>query len=286
MLIWHFLSSHRMILGRKHPAVAWQWISLGDLFMQNSSPGQACAYFERGLKILEDACDENDKRLYEARGKVADCRKLFGQFDEAERLRRKMLGESVLLGDFSSLSDTRLAERVESDLWKLVEILVAKKSQLEASKILSFIVAICEREGLPLNERAIAAYQALSNIQEALGLPAESRMNLKTAKDLEMLGIMKASLGKESMGLVTILHELKASYAVRGKLLIVRQLDDWTQICVLSNRVKGVDYPGVVRDLEMLASLYETRNESADRTMAFHLRARVKRISERSTLSR
>lgn len=274
MLIWHFLSYDRMMFGKKHPLVARHWINLGDLHFENGSPGQACSYFVRGLRLLEDNCPAEDprdfyaKRLREARTKVADCYILFGNYAEAE----------VLLGKILQAEDQ---EHIEADLWKLNSVLDAQQKRQEMVETLSRLVDHHELKGLPASADAINAYRALSAAYKDLGRLSDSEAMLQTAQKIELLDILQRALGKESMSLSPTLQELTVLFTKRGKLDIASQLIERMKICRLADIAKGPDFPGIERHLEELADLYEKRDEPADRTLAFHLRARVKRIAER-----
>lgn len=277
MLIWRFLSYDRMIFGKKHPLVARHWISLGDLHMGNASPGQACSYFVRGLRILENCLSEDDqrlcgafdKRLREARVKVAGCYIMFGHFAEAE----------ILLGKILQAKDL---EHFEADSWKLHSVLEAQRKRSEMIENLSRLVEFYERTCMPASDEALNAYRALAAVHRDLGNP-DSGVMLQTAQSIEILNISQRALGKESLALVPILQQLTALFTKRAKFDIASQLIEQIKICRLADTAKGPDFPGIERHLEELAILYEKRDEPADRTLAFHLRARVKRIAQRST---
>lgn len=49
----------------------------------------------------------------------------------------------------------------------------------------------------------------------------------------------------------------------------------------LTALVSGAEYPAIESDLHRLAELHELRNEGADKTVAFHYRAKARRIKER-----
>jgi hypothetical protein len=53
---------------------------------------------------------------------------------------------------------------------------------------------------------------------------------------------------------------------------------------MLLNKVDGVDYPGIEKDLAVVAEWLDQRNQDADRTVAFHMRKRAERIAEKRSL--
>jgi hypothetical protein len=95
------------------------------------------------------------------------------------------------------------------------------------------------------------------------------------------LHISEDALGKDHNAVAGDLRRLSAFFATQGKIIAASELAERSRKIMLLNKVDGVDYPGIERDLLEVADWLEQRNQDADRTVAFHMRKRAERIAEK-----
>jgi hypothetical protein len=108
--------------------------------------------------------------------------------------------------------------------------------------------------------------------------PAHRRQLLQL---LISLHVSEDALGKDHYAVAGDLRRLSAFFATQGKLIAAADLAERSGKIMLLNKVDGVDYPGIERDLLEVADWLEQRNQDADRTVAFHMRKRAERIAEK-----
>lgn len=109
-------------------------------------------------------------------------------------------------------------------------------------------------------------------------IPAHRRQMLQL---LISLHISEDALGKDHYAVAGDLRRLSAFFATQGKIIAAADLAERSRKIMLLNKVDGVDYPGIERDLLEVADWLEQRNQNADRTVAFHMRKRADRIAEK-----
>ncbi|HNB25126.1 MAG TPA: hypothetical protein PKZ32_22080, partial [Candidatus Melainabacteria bacterium] len=95
------------------------------------------------------------------------------------------------------------------------------------------------------------------------------------------LHISEEALGEDHRAVAGDLRKLASFLALRGKDQLAEQLLWRARMISLLNKVAGFDYPGIERDLLQVAEWLESRNQGADRTVAFHMRKRVERLAEK-----
>lgn len=108
--------------------------------------------------------------------------------------------------------------------------------------------------------------------------PAHRRQLLQL---LISLHVSEVALGKDHYAVAGDLRRLSAFFATQGKIIAAADLAERSRKIMLLNKVDGVDYPGIERDLLEVADWLEQRNQDADRTVAFHMRKRAERIAEK-----
>lgn len=243
----------------------------GDFYFQAGRVGEAQVYFGRGLCILVQVCSPHDPQLFEARKQVADYYVQLGLCAKAEPLLEAMV---------ESLGGHADGNRLESTLLALGKALEEQNKYRKAVDVMTTVIEMLERQGVPRSERAVAVYRDLSLLHAHLGETDKSALLAKTASSLEFLQICEAAVGRDSISLTGDLDSLRSLYLARGQLALAGELITRKEICRLSSKVSGSDYPGVEADLEHLASLIDARGEPGDATVAFHMRARAGRIKE------
>lgn len=98
------------------------------------------------------------------------------------------------------------------------------------------------------------------------------------------LHVSEDALGKDHYAVAGDLRRLAAFFAARGKVASAAELSERARMIMLLNKVDGVDYPGIEKDLAVVAEWLDQRNQDADRTVAFHMRKRAERIAEKRSL--
>jgi tetratricopeptide (TPR) repeat protein len=272
MICWRLIDFDRMMFGKNDPITARQWMNMGDLYWEYRRPGDAAVFYRKGLKIFRTACVNTDEKLIAAQKKMANCELVLGNFIEAE----KLLSEIAVAIEVKE--DAR-AERI-TNLIVLAETQKKQQKFKEAAVALNTIVDLHEADGNLPGDECLAIYRELSETYTALGDPVKAQLFIATANQLDFMRIVEKAVGQDAKTLVRELEPLAALYSRRNKTEIVRGLRKRIEICELFFKVKDQRYPGVVRDLERLAVLLDERNYGGDKTTAFHLRARAKRLLE------
>ncbi|MDZ4836568.1 MAG: hypothetical protein SGJ27_22555 [Candidatus Melainabacteria bacterium] len=308
MICWHFISYDRMLFGKLDPITGRQWMNLADLYWEYRRPGDARSYYQKALKIFLLSCKKTDDRLIEAKKKLANCYLTIGSYVDTERLLlevlqaldEKIVELSVLeaanpttvkpTGDARRASETSKpkivdvignlrAERV-ANLLVLAETQKHLKKFQQAIETLALVVDVFESGGkLPRGEQCLAVYLELSKVYTALGESSQSNLYHSTAKQLDFVRIMESAVGRESRSLARELEPLVVLYQKRKKFDIVQSIRKQIELCELASKVSTpINYKGIESDLERLAKHYDARDDYGDSTVAFHLRARIKRI--------
>lgn len=272
MICWRLIDYDRMMFGKNDPITARQWMNLGDLYWEFRRPGDAAVFYRKGLKIFRNACVNTDEKLIAAQKKMANCDLLIGNLEEAE----KLLCEIEVA---VAAKEGARAERI-ANLVVLAETQKKQQKFKAAAISLNAIIDLHEADGNLPGEECLAIYRELSETYTALGDPVKARLFIATAKQLDFMRIVEKAVGQDAKTLVRELEPLAALYSRRSKTEIVRGLRKRIEICELFFKVKDQRYPGVERDLERLAVLLDERNYGGDKTTAFHLRARAKRLLE------
>lgn len=300
MLIWRFIDYDRMMFGKHDPITARQWITLGDLHWEYRHPGEARMYYQRGLKIFRLSCVNTDDRLIAAQKKLANCYMAIGSYEDAELLLKELAeafeqkkhsmvsssscttgsGSSSAVGKSKDSGVDLTTERIVN-LLALAETLKRQRKYLEAADALQKVVDIHEDSGVPTGDDCLSVYQELSSTYELIGDMTKAELFSATARQLDFMRIVEKAVGPEARSLIAELESLASLYRKRNKLDIVAALNKRIRICYLVDKVAGADSPGIVADLESLAQMFDARQEPADSTRAFHLRARAKRIIEK-----
>lgn len=272
MICWRLIDYDRMMFGKNDPITARQWMNLGDLYWEHRRPGDAAVFYRKGLKIFRLACANTDEKLIAAQKKMANCHLLIGNFEDAEILLKEI---AVAI----ELKEGARSERI-TNLIVLAETQKKQQKFKEAAIALNALVDLHEADGQLPGDECLAIYRELSETYSALGDPGKAELFIATAKQLDFMRIVEKAVGQDAKTLVRELEPLAALYLRRKKTEIVQGLRKRIEICELVYRVKDHRYPGIERDLERLAVLLDERNYGGDKTTAFHLRARAKRLLE------
>jgi len=295
MLIWRFIDYDRMMFGKNDPITGRQWMSLGDLYWEYRRPADASVFYRRGLKILRNGCKPTDDSLLDGLKKMANCCLVLTQYDEAEVLFRDIvasidakmhlnltLSEEAKKKTAGKPKPNLRAERIAA-LLALAETLKRQQKFRETAQAFNDVVDMHEASGHLPGEDCLAVYRELAETYSALGDPQKAELFIATAKQLDFMRIVEQAVGPEAKTLIREMEPLAALYLKRNKYDIVRGLKKRIEVCELVDKVKYANYPGIEKDLERLAVLYDERDQPGDATLSFHLRMRAKRIIEDAT---
>lgn len=273
MLIWRFVDYDRMMFGRWDPITARQWMVLADFYNENRGPAEARQYYELALKVIRKTCKSDDRRYIEIAKKAAQCNLTLAQSAAAQ----------ALLEEIAAAQETR-KDKMDERIPVLLDLARAFREQgknAECVKVLNQLVFIHEEAGLPISDECLRLYKEIAGVYRELGDAENERLFANTGNQVEFMQIVEKAVGDDAGTLVREMEPLIPLYRRRGQQQIVETLIARVQLCKLADKVKHGDYKGVERDLEELAAMYEKRNKGADRTVAFHHRARAKRIKDK-----
>lgn len=274
-LIRRFIKSDSDLYGDESVHRVRNILYMSELMRSSGKIGEARDWLWLGIRLLEHNVDVGDARLSEAYLKMAaigvatsdsalaDC--WFEKAIESLEKGGDFPGLALALRTFGDFQDKTgraddALKTFSKELAVLEEILPPISSQLEDA--LSYHINFMRRANkidaankLDVHYRLILA---VSTLESGAG---EDCFYL--ARDLEKLG---AYLQKRE----------KPTSKLNAKALLER-----ARILRLMERVKGDEYPGVIRDLEDVAEWLEKRNSGGDATVAFRMRRRAKLIKER-----
>ena len=242
--------------------------NLVELYISQRRYFEARGWQNLAIEILEynKICDE---KLAAAYDKLAELELHMGRVSEASLSFRKAAVIYRAIKNFEALSENlsihfdALANRDMN-----AEALALSDELLEALETLHGPTAI-------QIERHLLHAETLLERDK---LPARRRQFLQL---LIALHISEEALGKDHAAVAGDLKRLASFFAARGKVAAAADLSERARMITLFNKVDGVDYPGIERDLAAVAEWLELRNQDADRTVAFHMRKRAERIAEK-----
>lgn len=275
MLIYQWIASDRVYLGKHHPECGRHWIMLGDLYASELWPAAGMTCYERGLRIYRLSLPEHDQRVIEVKGKIASCFKASGRLEEAQLL----IGEIARARlEFDCSTDDRL-EALSA--WRA--ILAELEEHEKACDVQRRIVAILEADALPFAnlkpvEKLVEPYRKLGRLLIGCG-QADGQLFLDLGDGLETLPILCRACGFESATLRPDIEKIRSLYLRRGLIEVAAFFAEWLILIDLSRKVSGLEYAGIVTDLEKLAAYYEKRDEPGDRTVAHRYRRRAELIA-------
>jgi tetratricopeptide (TPR) repeat protein len=128
---------------------------------------------------------------------------------------------------------------------------------------------------------SLALEQHLLHAESALGRENCPERKRRFLQLLISLHVSEEALGVDHTVVAGDLRRLASFFALSGKEAVASDLSQRARMIMLLNKVDGVVYPGIERDLITVADWLESRNRGADRTVAFHMRKRADRIAEK-----
>jgi tetratricopeptide (TPR) repeat protein len=242
--------------------------NLVELYISQRRYYEARGWQNLAIQILEFN-KIGDEKLASAYDKLAELEMHMGRVNEASFAYRKAAIIYRTLRNFKSLSVNlsvhfdAVANRYKDD-----EALAISDELLEVLETLH-------------GPTAIQIENHLLHAETTLGrekLPAPRRQFLKLLMGLH---ISEEALGKDHAAVAGDLTRLATFFSARGKVTAAADLSERARMIRLLNKVDGVDYPGIERDLVVVAEWLELRNQDADCTVAFHMRKRAERIAEK-----
>ncbi len=274
-LIKRFIKSDRDLYGDESVYRVRNIIFMSELMRASGKVGEALDWLWLGIRLLEHNVEVGDKRLSEAYLSMASIGMAMGDVVESSAWFEKAIASLEVGGDLPALAsalrtfgdfqeasgciDDALAT-YSRELAVLEEILPPTSSRLE--DVLYHHINVMRRankhDAAKKLEEHYRLILAVSTLENGAG---EDCVYL--AGDLEKLGeyLQKRQHAKSKLNAKTLLE--------RARILRLMQ------------RVKGDEYPGIVRELEDVAEWLEKRNSGGDATVAFRMRRRAKLIKER-----
>jgi tetratricopeptide (TPR) repeat protein len=272
-LLKSFVRRDLIYFGKNDRYTARSMLSLADFYRSSHHFGEAETWYSRALRTIEGDkdLDPGDKKMIEARKKVASFMLAYCRYDAAEEQLSKAM---------SARKEVTPAELAD-DLNMMATIRLKRDNKRGALDCLLQEVRIREdmTSGVPVD--LDRAYSDIAKLHAELGEEREAARVRDKANMLIDLSISERALGDEHFALAKPLSGLAAIYAAEGNAPRAEYLRNWESLVRLANKVKGLDYPNLPRDLEDLAALYEKRASHADPTLAFHARTRARRIRDK-----
>ncbi|HEY9870885.1 MAG TPA: tetratricopeptide repeat protein [Candidatus Obscuribacterales bacterium] len=270
-LLKQFIKRDRILFGKKDRYCARSLMNLADFYRSRRRLGEAEQYYVRALEILELHLRCGDPALSEAYSKVAGFYRQYAQDELSATLYRKAIaGKAKQFGED--------APELVPDLRGLAEACLDMRRYEEALEAYLRELAIKEKALGPSHPELCAVLaEILRAFREASDASRAERYK-EQLKLIEAVNVVEGGLGREHRAVAAELERLAAFYRKDGKYDFCRLLEERARLARLADKVRGGDYPGLVRDLRELADLYERRNEPGDATAAFRLRARADHI--------
>lgn len=269
-----FMTKDKILFGKKSVYRVHSIWSLADFYRKHYRYGEAETLYRQGVKLLLDSIKEENKLPFQFRERLGEFIEFLDQYSktpEAEYLQRELIDKTQDEGNIKQ----KALDRV-----RLAQLCARNGKGKEAAAYL--------KEGRDLLEPILgaASNELLAFLEEQKFVfgradlpPAFLDDCRKHISLLDQVLIMERALGQDHQSIIPALDALISYYSSQNKMELAKKLKVDRDIAFLAAKTKG-SYFAVVRDLQELASLYETRNEGADATMAFHARAKAKRIVE------
>jgi tetratricopeptide (TPR) repeat protein len=272
-LLKSFLRRDLIMFGKNCQYTGRSMMSLADFYRSARRYGEADTYYLRALRAMESDphLDPKDSKLIAARRTVASFMFAYCKYESAEyqlSLAITARGESASL----ELAD---------DLNMLASICTKLGKPAQAIDCLLRELRIRERSTIGLDTTLDSLHIEIARLYEEIGDTTRAEALRRKALLLVEFSISERALGDEHYSLEKPLAALSAIYAAEGNIPKAEYLRNWESLVRLANKVKGLDYIALPRDLEDLANLYDKRNHHADRTIAHHARMRAKRIRDK-----
>jgi tetratricopeptide (TPR) repeat protein len=261
----------RIMFGRDNIYGTITMMSLANFYRSQRRFGEAEAWYLKAVSILEHQLKLGEQRLSEAYSHLGEFYLEYMHNERAEQAyERAVASKSVqhgaqspeLVRDLQMLSEVRL---------KLEKFALARESLLK-------LLAIQEDTLGPTHPELGATISQLELVERKLGNAAQAATWQAHARIIDSLSVLEPALGAEHIGLIPDLELLASLYHKQGKHELAARVSLQVRLNLLAWKVRGPEYPGIMRDLRELARLYEQRNEPGDATMAFRLRARADHI--------
>lgn len=277
-LVKRFIKSDRDLYGDESVHRVRNILHMSEMLRGSGKVGESREWLALGIRLLEhNLLDTNagDCRLAEAYLKMASIDTATNNTVEAEQWFLKAIASIEKSADASKLATT---------LRQFGDFKAAIGRIDDAQAVYARELAVCEDILPPTScelEDVLSYHLAFlrrSNKEDAANkLDEYYRLVLAVS-------MLENGAGEDSVYLARDLEALASYLTKRGRPSSknVEPLFERARILRLMYRVKGDEYPGIIRDLEDVAEWLEQRNSGGDATVAFRMRRRAKLIKERN----
>lgn len=269
-LIYSWLSMDHVYFGKVSSEAARHWIALGDLHSSELYPASGRRFFEKAVGILRQIKDADDPVLLAALKKLADCYVSCTRDNEALALYLEIAEHT---GEDGEVRDVALAD--------LKRAYLRLEDARNALAVSASLIERAEARGYDSCLLSAPLYKEMADLYAAVGDSRQAEFYASLHSSLDWYSIMEKSCGKESRQLKPELEKLVEFYRRSKRSALVDHIRTHLEMIDLTALVSGAEYPAIESDLHRLAELHELRNEGADKTVAFHYRAKARRIKER-----
>ena len=269
-LIYSWLSMDHVYFGKVSSEAARHWIALGDLHSSELYPASGRRFFEKAVEILRQIKDADDPVLLAALKKLADC------YGSCTR-------DSDALGLYLEIVEhtDEDSEALDAALSDLKCVYLRLGDSRKALAVSATLIERVEARGFDSCLLSAPLYKEMANLHAAAGDNREADFYASLHSSLDWYSIMEKSCGKESRQLKPELQKLVEFYHRSKRVALVDHINAHLEMIDLTALVSGPEYSAIESDLLRLAELHELRDEGADKTVAFHYRAKARRIKER-----
>ncbi len=273
-VIKQLIRSNVMHFGKDSFYSAHSLTMLADLYASQNRIYEASKNYEQVAALMQKHLPPGDSQLGDFYSKLGH----YYSRTAKEPLAEKYLEMSL---ENKAAQFGQGAMELTGDLGKLAEVSVVlgKPDQAEAAYLR--LTQIMEGHLKPLDPALTDTLAKVSTFFRSIGKESEA----KTLHDQVMLNwaadITKAALGDEHKQFGRDLEALQAFLRRQGKTAMSQSLENDIKIVDLANKIKEPEYPGLERDLRLLAQAYRKRNDPGDLTVAFRTEARAEGIAQR-----
>lgn len=269
-LVKRFIKNDRDLYGDASVHRVRNIIYMSDMLRSAGKIGEARAWLELGIRLLEHNLDSADSRLAEAYLKMASIDKSTTNNVEAKNWYLKAIDSFEKSGNKQELAKTlRMLGDFSADIEHNDEAQSAYAKELAVAEDILSPTSVALEDVLSYH---VTFLRRVNKLDAANKLDEYYRLVLAVS-------MLENGAGEDSVYLARDLEALAAYLSKRGR--NAKPLYERARILRLMPKVNGVEYPGITRDLEDVAEWLEQRNKGGDATIAFRMRRRAKLIKER-----
>ncbi len=262
------------MFGPRHKYCLRNLMSLGDLYRSRYLFGDAEVWYEKAMRVCEEAFEPGDPERGSSLRAVAVFYDLYAKADMAEKYYLLALESTCarLGSDAPELCD---------DLKSLAEVYVKQAKFAKADRCLSRQLEIMEMALGPTHPDLHLPLVKLVGFYRTAGDHEKADLAEEQLRLFEAASLMEQSLGEDHYLVARELEALSDFYLRQGKRSLSSSLSERAQMIALMKKVQGVEYPELAEDLLILSKWLGARARGGDLTMAFRMERRAELIKEK-----